>query len=123
MSKEIKTFELLCRFIVDEMNKTGDKQIAEDYFYNEKYETTIVDKITFEKFATTDIKKALEVLQIIKEKEVDIHNFKYLIVGHDWSYEEYLDEESDQNTSGHQFAYEKLTEEEFNLLRWYLSNE
>ena len=61
--------------------------------------------------------KQLQALEIIKEKEVDVHNFKEFLIKQEWTYEQYLDEESDPNTSGHQFAYKLLTQEEYNILR------
>lgn len=67
----------------------------------------------------TQLKK-LKVLDIIEEKDVDVHNFKKIIIKQDWTYEQYIDEENDSNTSGHQFAYKLLTEEEFSLLKGVL---
>ena len=64
--------------------------------------------------------KQNEILRIIKEKDVDIHNFKEIIIKQDWTYEQYLDEEKDPNTSGHQFAYKLLTKKEFDLLKEWL---
>lgn len=63
------------------------------------------------------IETALKAFEIIKEKEVDIHNFKEVIIKQNWTYEQYLDEENAPNTSGHQFAYKLLTQEEYDLLR------
>lgn len=63
------------------------------------------------------IKKSLKTLEIIKEKEVNVHNFKEIIIKQDWTYEQYLDEENDPNTSGHQFAHKLLTQEEYDLLK------
>lgn len=61
-------------------------------------------------------RKRAKALDIITEKEVNIHNFKELIIRRNWTYEQYLDEENDSNTSGYQFAYKLLTQEEFDLL-------
>ncbi len=61
--------------------------------------------------------KKYKALKIIKEKEVNIHNFKAYLINQGWTYEQYLDEENEINTSGHQFAYNKLTQEEFDLLK------
>lgn len=61
--------------------------------------------------------KKLKALDVIKEKEVNVHNFKEILIKQEWAYEQYLDEENDPNTSGHQFAYKLLTQEEFDLLK------
>lgn len=75
----------------------------------------IVQGMTFED--KVECIKKLKALEIIKEKEVDVHNFKEILIKQEWTYEQYLDEENDPNTSGHQFAYKLLTEEEYNILR------
>ena len=52
-----------------------------------------------------------------KEKEVDIHNFKEILIKQEWTYEQYLNEENDPNTNGNQFAYKLLTRYEYDLLK------
>ena len=76
------------------------------------------NEVCEDKIATLEMtnKRQREILRIIKEKEVNVHNFKFYIVNEDWSYEQYLEEESDENTSCHQFAYQLLTQEEFDSL-------
>lgn len=69
MSKELsplKTFELLCRYCVEEINILRHKQIVEDYFYNEEYKVSITDKKTLKKGFTANIEKALKAVEIIK---------------------------------------------------------
>ena len=66
---------------------------------------------------TDIIEKELRALEIVKEKDVNVHNFKEVLIKQDWTYEQYLDEENDTNTSGHQFAYKLLIKEEYDLLK------
>lgn len=61
--------------------------------------------------------KLQAILLIILLEEVNIHNFKEYIVFKDWTYEQYVEEETDPNTSGHQFAYKLLSREAFILLK------
>ena len=73
MNKELsplKTFELLCRYCVEEINILRHRQIVEDYFYNEKYEVSITDKKTLEKGFTANIEKALKAIEILKESPI-----------------------------------------------------
>lgn len=75
---------------------------------------------SFEKFGINhrkDLLKKLKVLEIIIEKDVDVHNFKEFIIKQHWTYKQYVKEENDENTSKHQFAYKLLTQDEFDLLK------
>lgn len=71
--------------------------------------------------STDDLDNRLTALEIIKEKDVDINAFKHWIIEKEWSYKDYVNEEDDPNTIGHQFAYKLLTENEFDLLKEVLS--
>jgi hypothetical protein len=109
MSKELtplKTFELLCRYCVEEINILRHKQIVEDYFYNEKYEVSITDKKTLEKGLTANIKKALKAFEIIKEKEVAI-----FVINDTSSFDEYNARLLTKGTN------QELTQEEYDLLK------
>lgn len=57
-----------------------------------------------------------QALKIIKKKKVDVRAF-IEIFEKGWTWEQYMEEENDKNTCGHQFSNDKLTQEEFNLLK------
>lgn len=61
--------------------------------------------------------KLKAILLIILLAEVNIHNFKKYIISQDWTYEQYVQEETDPNTNGHQFAYSMLSRAEFDCLK------
>ncbi len=63
MSKELEAFELLCRFLVEEINTLRHKDLNEDYFYNKKYGVFMTDKKTGIKYTTADISDALKRLE------------------------------------------------------------
>jgi len=56
-------------------------------------------------------------LFIIIMYEVNIHSFREYIVLKNWTYEQYVEEETDPNTSGHQFAELILSEADFEYLK------
>ena len=62
-----------------------------------------------------DYRKA-RALEIIKTKRVDVRAF-IEILEKGWTWEQYMEEENDENTGGHQFSNDRLTQEEFNLLK------
>lgn len=62
-----------------------------------------------------DYRKA-RALEIVKEKRVDTRAF-IEILEDEWTWEQYMDEEDDINTGGHQFSRDRLTKEEYNLLK------
>ena len=64
MSKELEAFELLCQFLVEEMNTLRHKDLNEDYFYNKKYGVTITSQKTGIEYTTADIADALKRLEI-----------------------------------------------------------
>jgi len=68
-----------------------------------------------------DLLEKQRALEIIIEKKVNVYNFTEFLIKQEWTYEQYLDEENDTSTSGHQFAYKLLTPEEFYLLKKVLS--
>lgn len=80
--KELEAFELLYRFLVEEINTLRHKDINEDYFYNKKYGVTMTDKKTGKKYIVADITDALKALEIIKEKVLpfcdSLEPFEYL---------------------------------------------
>ena len=55
-------------------------------------------------------------LEIIKEKRVDTRAL-IEILEEEWTWEQYMDEEDDANTGGHQFSRDRLTQEEYDLLK------
>ena len=57
-----------------------------------------------------------QAFEIIKNKRV---NTKSLIeiLEDEWTWEQYMDEEDDINTGGHQFSRDRLTKEEYELLK------
>lgn len=57
-----------------------------------------------------------QAFEIIKNKRV---NTKALIeiLEDEWTWEQYMDEEDDINTGGHQFSRDRLTREEYELLK------
>ena len=63
MSKELEAFELLYRFLVEEINTLRHKDLNEDYFYNEKYGVTMTDKKTGITYTIADIANALKRLE------------------------------------------------------------
>lgn len=62
------------------------------------------------------IEKALKALEIIKKKRVDVRAL-IEILEDEWTWEQYMDEEDDRNTGGHQFSNYRLTQEEYDLLK------
>lgn len=62
------------------------------------------------------IDKLEKILEIIKEKMVDARAL-IEILEDEWTWEQYMDEEDDRNTGGHQFSRDRLTKNEFDLLR------
>ena len=78
----------------------------------------IIDKERFDKDQLE-----LKAFDVIREKEVNIHNFKKFIVQQDWTFEQYLDEVNDPNTDRHQFSYYRLIREEFDFLKEALKHE
>lgn len=62
------------------------------------------------------ITKKLKALEIIKEKMVDARAL-IEILEDEWTWEQYMDEEDDRNTGGHQFSRDRLTQEEYDLLK------
>ena len=66
--------------------------------------------------STSNIEKELKALEIIKEKRVDTRALIESLED-DWTWEQYMDEEDDINTGGHQFSRDRLTHEEYELLK------
>ena len=62
------------------------------------------------------ITKKLKALEIIKKKKVDVRAF-IEILEKGWTWEQYMEEENDKNTGGHQFSNDRLTQEEYDLLK------
>lgn len=62
------------------------------------------------------IEKELKALEIIKKKKVDTRAL-IAILKEDWTWEDYMREEDDVNTGGHQFSNIRLTQEEYDLLK------
>ena len=57
-----------------------------------------------------------EILEIIKNKRVNTRAL-IEILEDKWTWEQYIDEEDDINTGGHQFSRDRLTQEEYDLLK------
>ena len=93
----------------------ADKKISDDDLEKLKDQRIFIGGI--EPLFDEETQNKLRALDVIKEKEVNVHNFKEILIKQEWAYEQYLDEENDPNTSGHQFAYKLLTKEEFDLLK------
>lgn len=137
MTKELEALERINqKFVQKEWNnkpretekdfdtiETALKELIEYKKVFEKLNLDISDSVDLEnwiklaQFHYENKNKKLKALEIIKEKEVNVHNFKEIIIKHKWNYEQYVDEENDPNTSGHQFAYKLLTQEEYDLLK------
>ena len=73
MSKELEAFELLCRFLVEEINTLRHKDLNEDYFYNKKYGVTMTDKKTGITYTIADIADALINYEELTNKPVILY--------------------------------------------------
>lgn len=73
MSKELEAFELLCRFLVEEINTLRHKDLNEDYFYNKKYGVTMTDKKTGTTYTIADIGDALKNYEELTSKPVILY--------------------------------------------------
>lgn len=73
MSKELEAFELLCRFLVEEINTLRHKDLNEDYFYNKKYDVTMTDKKTGITYTIADIADALKNYEELTSKPVILY--------------------------------------------------
>lgn len=113
MSKELEALEKLA-------HKNNTLTDEERKLYKDVIEVNLE---MYEDLKTKEMQTELElgeketILNILIKKEVNIHNFKEFIIKQNWTYEQYLVEENDPNTNGHQFAYKLLTQEEFNVLK------
>lgn len=67
-------------------------------------------------YVSRDVFRHLKALEIIKNKNVDTRAL-IEILKKEWTWEQYMDEEDDINTGGHQFSRDRLTREEYNLLK------
>ena len=90
----------------------------ENYEQNEDFNK---DVLNYAFINDQDKIEKLKALEIIKKKEVNIHNFKKFIIQQDWTFEQYLDELNDPNTNRHQFSYYRLIREEFDLVKKVLA--
>lgn len=73
------------------------------------------DWVIRQKFKT-DTANVAKALEIIKKKKVNTRAF-IEILEDEWTWEQYMDEEDDINTGGHQFSRDRLTQEEYDLLK------
>lgn len=69
-----------------------------------------------------ELEKSKKAIEIIKAKRVDTRAL-IEILEDEWTWEQYMDEEDDINTGGHQFSRDRLTQNEFDLLREVLKDE
>ena len=66
-------------------------------------------------------KKKLKAFEIMKNKRVNVRAI-IGILENKCTWEQYMDEEDDTNTSGHQFSRDRLTREEYDLLKEVIEN-
>ena len=112
--------------VEDALNELHERREMMQRF-NEASVPSVIDDDTYKKLQTTltysDVQSLIltrdkyeQALKIIKEKRVDARAL-IEIFEDEWTWEQYMDEEDDINTGGHQFSRDRLTQEEYELLK------
>lgn len=120
MNKELtplEAFQLFCKELKIE-NSEFAKTIGAALKRQDSIEITAIDIEQDNQALCKENKKLKRVLEIIREKKV---NIGYLLLCDD--YEDYLDDFNDRQGEGNLPSFELLTKEEYDLLKKVLYNE